>query len=252
MKRYYTLALLLFVLYLVACSKDDDEPALMSSITLKFTQNWNGTPISKQNLNKELKLNNKKIIIENLRYLISDVRFINKANDTIFIKGYNAVDVANEKNLNYKLSKNIKEGDYQLLFRFGLSGKENKDNSHKDLDIKKFNAPKNQGGGYYHMQLNGHFFKENNTKKAFYYYTSNAFKTKDSTTTNTSFLVDLGSIRLRNKSVEVEIKMNVLEWFKPNKFELNKLKPQLTGNYNTQILMKANGKSVFKLGEITY
>lgn len=102
------------------------------------------------------------------------------------------------------------------------------------------------------MQLRGHFFKENNTKKPFYYYTANTFKGKDSLSIDTSFLVDLGSIRLREKSVEIEIKMNIIEWFKPNKLELNKLKPQLINNYNTQVLMKANGKSVFKLGEITY
>lgn len=137
MKRYYTLALLLLVPYLVACSKDNDEPVLMSSVALRFTQSWGKTSVNKQNINKELKLdNNKKLIIESLRYIISDVRLIGKANDTILVKGYNVVDVANEKSLNYKLSKSIKEGDYQLLFRFGLSGKDNKSDAYKDLNEK--------------------------------------------------------------------------------------------------------------------
>ena len=68
---------------------------------------------------------------------------------------------------------------------------------------------------------------------------------------DTSFEVDLGNVTINNNA-EIEIKMNIAEWFKnPNTWDLNQLNTVLMPNFNAQKMMSANGKSVFSLGQIT-
>ncbi|MFT5213793.1 MAG: hypothetical protein ACI9WV_001517, partial [Patiriisocius sp.] len=64
---------------------------------------------------------------------------------------------------------------------------------------------------------------------------------------DTSFEVNLGTIVIKN-TTEVEIKMNLAEWFKnPNTWNLNELNTILMPNFEAQQMMNANGKSVFSL-----
>ena len=68
---------------------------------------------------------------------------------------------------------------------------------------------------------------------------------------DTSFKVNLGKVTIKNNTV-VEIKMNISEWFKnPNTWNLNILNTVLMPNFNAQLLMSENGKSVFSLGTVS-
>ena len=67
---------------------------------------------------------------------------------------------------------------------------------------------------------------------------------------DTSFKVDLGVVSI-SATTEIEIKMNIAEWFKnPNTWDLNVLNTVLMPNFDAQILMHQNGKSVFSLGTV--
>ena len=64
---------------------------------------------------------------------------------------------------------------------------------------------------------------------------------------DTSFKVDLGVISIANND-EIKIKTDLSEWFKnPNTWDLNQLNTLLMPNFNAQVLMNQNGKSVFSL-----
>jgi len=68
---------------------------------------------------------------------------------------------------------------------------------------------------------------------------------------DTSIDVPLGQITVSDNT-NVEIKMNVAEWFKnPNLWDLNVLYTVLMPNFNAQVMMSENGASVFSLGAVT-
>ena len=51
-----------------------------------------------------------------------------------------------------------------------------------------------------------------------------------------------------DKSSELQIDMNIAEWFKnPNEWNLNDLHSMLMPNFDAQVMMYENGKDVFKL-----
>ena len=65
------------------------------------------------------------------------------------------------------------------------------------------------------------------------------------------FNISLDGFSLTNNA-EIEIKMNIAEWFKkPITWDLKVLNVNLMPNYDAQKIMNENGKSVFSLGEIT-
>ena len=104
------------------------------------------------------------------------------------------------------------------------------------------------------MQFDGKYKDTNNADKNFNYHVIRAVDRSDPNNLifeDTSFEVDLGTLSFINDS-EITIKANIAEWFKnPNTWNLNELNTVLMPNFDAQILMSANGKSVFSLGEVT-
>ena len=122
------------------------------------------------------------------------------------------------------------------------------------LNSASFNVPAMLGGGYHYMQFDGKYKDTNNADANFNFHAIRAVDRSDPNNLifkDTSFDVDLGAVQIGNNTV-IEIKVNLAEWFKnPYTWNLNELNTVLMPNFDAQILMSANGKSVFSLGEVT-
>ena len=238
-----TISLLLFTLLLFgSCNREEENLTL----SLKFTQNWNGTSVTNQDFYtlKFTTANGDKISIERLRYLISNISVMDEKNHFL-------IDVG-ENSGNLITISDVYPGNYKLKFTFGLSDTENTDGSYQDLNSVNFNVPGMLGGGYHYMQFDGKYKDTNNQDANFNYHMIRAVDRTDPTNLNfedTSFRVDLGSIDIKNNTT-LEIKMNIAEWFtNPNTWDLNVLNTVLMPNFEAQKQMNANGKTVFSIGD---
>lgn len=236
----------------ISCKDETDccvnfEPV---AITLKFTHNWDGTPVTATDFNnfKFTNANGELISIVKLRYLVSN---INIGNQT---KEYQLVDIGEATGLEFQIEE-VPQGDNTLKFTFGFTDEDNQDGIYQDLNSVNFGVPMMLGGGYHYMQFDGKYKDFNNQDAAFNYH---AIRAANNSQTNpwdnlpdTSFEVDLGAIEV-NSNTTIEIKMNIAEWFKnPNTWNLNELNTVLMPNFEAQKLMSANGKTVFSLGTIS-
>ena len=238
---------LLFLVILLFCSFDKEEENI--SLTLKFTHNWNGVPVTNQDFNtfKFTTANGENISIERLRYLISNISLAEESANNHFL-----IDVGkNAENL--IPIKDVLSNNNKLTFTFGLTDSENIDGSYQDLNSVNFNVPGMLGGGYHYMQFDGKYKDTNNQDANFNYHVIRAVDTSDPTNLkfeDTSFTVDLGIIEIKNNTT-IEISMNIAEWFtNPNTWDLNVLNTVLMPNFEAQKQMSANGKTVFRVGEI--
>jgi hypothetical protein len=227
-----------------SCSSEEEN----INITLNYTHNWDGVPITNQDLN-ELKFTNangEKVSIENLRYLISNISLLDA-------KNYQLINFSENSGTSFNIS-NLTNGTYTLSFRFGFSDEDNIDGAYQDLNSVSFNVPGMLGGGYHYMQFDGKYVDNTDEEAGFNYHSIRAVDKTDPDNLkfeDTSFEVNLGTITVSN-NMKVEVKVNLAEWFKnPNTWDLNALNTVLMPNFEAQKIMSANGKSVFSLGEVT-
>ena len=218
-------------------------------VTLKFTQNWDGVPITSSDFN-DFKFRNQHgetISISDLRYLLSNITVGSKT------KNYQLINMGENSGLELHFEQ-VEQGVNIMKFRFGFSDADNKDGEYQDLNSVSFNVPGMLGGGYHYMQFDGKYKDTNNQDANFNYHTLRAVNRIDPANLifqDTSFEVDLGTVEI-SKNATIEIKMNIAEWFKnPNIWNLNELNTVLMPNFEAQKLMSDNGKSVFSLGTVT-
>ena len=239
---------LLFLVIFLFCSCNKEEENI--SITLKFTHNWNGVPVTNQDFNtfKFTTANGENISIERLRYLISNISLVEESENNRFL-----IDVGKNSGNLIPIS-DVYPGYYKLKFTFGLTDLENTDGSYPDLNSANFNVPGMLGGGYHYMQFDGKYKDTNNLNANFNFHAIRAVDRTEPMNLkfeDTSFTADLGIIKIKNNAT-IEISMNIAEWFtNPNTWDLNVLNTVLMPNFDAQKQMSANGKTVFHLGEIT-
>lgn len=246
---------IVLLILVISCTKNKTEtPSVLAS--LNFSHNWNGAPIVNSDLNtiKFTNANGEQLSIERLRYLISNITLTNAVGEKTIIKERHLVNLNEEKGLELVSDLALPQGTYKLSFVFGLTDVDNKDGAYQDLNSVNFNVPTMLGGGYHFMQLDGKFNGTNSLVNNFNYHAIRAVNREDPTNVvfqDTSFEVDLGDVVIKELRA-VEVKMDVSEWFKnPNLWDLNTLNSMLMPNFNAQVLMSANGKSVFSLGAVT-
>ena len=242
MKKIVTL--LFAIIAFSSCNKEEEN----GMATILFTHNWDGVSITNQDFSefKFTNANGEKVSIEKYRYLISNINLVGS-------KNYFLVDLNDNSGTNITITDLVK-GTNNLKFTFGFKDEDNSDGVYQDLNSASFNVPAMLGGGYHYMQFDGKYKDTNNADANFNYH---AIRAVDRTDPNnlifqdTSFDVDLGIVQIGNNTI-IEIKVNLAEWFKnPNTWSLNELNTVLMPNFDAQILMNANGKSVFSLGEVT-
>ena len=234
-----------------ACSSP--EKVQSASVAVRFSHNWENTPVSSTDFNtiKFTNENGEMLSIERLRYLVSNVILTSANNETYELSPYQLVNLGEEE---VTIESNeVPIGDYKLSFVFGFNDAENVDGSYPDLNAASFNVPGMLGGGYHFMQFDGKYIGQNLAPAGFNYHVIRAVNIEDPNNLvfqDTSIKVSLGVVPIR-ATTEIEIKMNIAEWFKnPNTWDLNTLNTVLMPNFDAQILMHQNGKSVFSLGAV--
>ena len=234
-----------------ACSSP--EKVQSASVAVRFSHNWENTPVSSTDFNtiKFTNENGEMLSIERLRYLVSNVILTSANNETYELSPYQLVNLGEEE---VTIESNeVPIGDYKLSFVFGFNDAENIDGSYPDLNAASFNVPGMLGGGYHFMQFDGKYIGQNLAPAGFNYHVIRAVNIEDPNNLvfqDTSIKVSLGVVAIR-ATTEIEIKMNIAEWFKnPNTWDLNTLNTVLMPNFDAQILMHQNGKSVFSLGAV--
>ena len=253
MKKTSYLLLIIFISFF-SCSDDKDSEIEKVNVTINFSHNWDSVPITSSDFNsfKFTNLNGESISIERLRYVLSNIAFIN-GNETFSFSSYNLINIGEEKGLTLNLPEKITKGSYQLKFTFGFTDDDNIDGVYQDLNSANFNVPSMMGGGYHYMQFDGKYKDSNNQDANFNYHAIRAVDRSDPNDLkfeDTSFEVDLGTLSFINNA-EITIKANIAEWFKnPNTWNLNQLNTVLMPNFEAQKLMSVNGKTVFSLGDV--
>lgn len=238
------------IIAFTSCKDDTDccvnlEPV---NVTLKFTHNWDGTPVTASDFNSfnYVTENGESVSMERLRYVVSNINLGGES------KPYQLVDLGINSGFEI-IFNNVAQGVNNLNFTFGFSDADNIDGVYQDLNTVSFNVPSMLGGGYHYMQFDGKYKDTNNLDANFNYHAIRAVNRSDPNNLifeDTSFLVDFGSVTITNNAT-IEIKMNIAEWFKnPNTWDLNQLNTVLMPNFEAQKLISANGKSVFSLGDI--
>lgn len=238
------------IIAFTSCKDDTDccvnlEPV---NVTLKFTHNWDGTPVTASDFNSfnYVTENGESVSMERLRYVVSNINLGGES------KPYQLVDLGINSGFEI-IFNNVAQGINNLNFTFGFSDTDNIDGVYQDLNTVSFNVPGMLGGGYHYMQFDGKYKDTNNLDANFNYHAIRAVNRSDPNNLifeDTSFLVDFGSVTITNNAT-IEIKMNIAEWFKnPNTWDLNQLNTVLMPNFEAQKLISANGKSVFSLGDI--
>ena len=253
------IVLLLAVAITFFACKDADEDEVVSSdynVSFTFTQNWDGQKISNADYQttKYNDANGEELTISKLNYLISKVTFTNEDGEKIVVDGYNIMNAREGVNTLYNLDQKISEGDYTVSFTFGFNEEDNIDGVYPELNTQPWdwNVPLPLGGGYHFMRLEGKFMNDQGVETPYQYHTIRAVPNPGDNPQpeDTSFEVNLGTVSIFNDT-SIEVKMNVAEWFKnPNDWDLNVLNSNLMMNYDAQIMMSENGKSVFSKGEV--
>ncbi len=249
MKIPKILTLLTIITLFVSCNSDD--PVQTATITMNFTQNWDGTAINFNTI-QYTNANGEQLSVTRLRYLISKMELHASDGSTVELEGYNLIDLANDNTLNFTSNTVVPNKTYtSFSFNFGFDAADNAEN-YADLNSASWNWPDMLGGGYHNMQLEGQYI--NNTMPAANTYAYHMGKALVSTGTYEDNHIAI-NLPLNNQTfagdASIELKMNIAEWFKnPNQWDLNVYNNALMGNYAAQILMQENGASVFSLGTI--
>lgn len=242
---------------LFSCSSDKDVKLEDKKITLNFHHYWNDTPVSKADFNniKFTNENGEQVSIERYRYLLSQINLIDQNNNQTALSDYLLINLGEEKNLSFTTTKLILDGNYELQFNFGFNDGDNQKN-YADLNSETFNVPDMLGGGYHYMQFDGKFTSTTTkTPAAFNYHAIKAVDVKNPSQPtarepkDTSFAVNLNNIEIgSDNEIIIDVKVNIAEWFKnPTTWDLNLLNVVLMPDYDAQILMSKNGKTVFSL-----
>jgi hypothetical protein len=252
MKKTNLLFLLIVSLFIFSCNSDDDDNNLDKVVTsFKFTFNWDGTPLTINDFNQFNYINEKgdTLSITRMRYLISNITF-NKDGESTKISGYNLVDLTDSIGLTYTPLDSIPTENYNSLsFTLGFDEVDNAEN-YTDLNSVNWNWPNMLGGGYHNMQYEGKF-KDSNDDEVVYALHMGKAKVSDGVFQANHLNVTIDGLSLTNNA-EIEIKMNIAEWFKnPNIWDLNVFNAPLMPIFEAQIMMNENGASVFSLGDVT-
>ncbi len=251
MKKIALLITLIFAF--ISCNNDDDNTPENVTITIKFSQNWDGDDVSEANFGTTNYTNEHGEVMKiiKLRYLISRIVLHNSNGDDVEIEGYNLIDLTDENTLTFAENTEIPPGTYtSISFIYGFNEADNIDGEYVDLNSASWNWPGMLGGGYHFMQFEGTFLDTDGNPQPYAYHNGTA-RVSDGVFEQNFISVNIDGFSFSNDAT-IDIKMNIAEWFKnPNIWDLNNLSIDLMGNYDAQIMMNENGRSVFGQVEIT-
>lgn len=240
--------------------KDDGSCTYNTSfqVSFKFTQNYGGTTVTSSDFNSLSFTDDAGNVhsISKMRYLVSKFRLYTATGDSIFLPGYKLVDMSDNNTLTFNPGTAVEGQNITGIgFNFGFDSTDNVTGAYPDLNLATWGWPSMLGGGYHYMQFEGNFIDSIADTLGFAYHmgTAREITPTDTIYHNNHFPVQLANsgFTLTNNAI-IEIKMDIAEWLKnPYSWNLNTYYNGLMPNYNAQVLMNQNGRSVFSLGTIT-
>lgn len=251
---YKIIAPFILLFLLCSCSSNSDETLKSKKITVNFIHKWNNALVTKADFNtvKFENRNGEKVSIERYRYVLSDIKLVDANKNETSLSKYILIDLGEEQNLTLNSNKIVLNGTYSLDFTFGFSDANNKNGEYADLNSANFNVPSALGGGYHYMQFDGKYTSTTTTTPAgFNYHAIRAVNNSDPNKLqfrDTSFSVSLTNITVTDSDIVINVNVDINQWFEaPNRWDLNRYNQMLMPNFDAQLLMSANGPSVFSL-----
>ena len=227
-----------------------------SHVMIKMNHSYAGASVMPGDFNNIKYTNDKGTnhSITKIKYLVSDFVMYKADGDSIVVEGYNLVDFTNTNSFAYSFPEDvhIPMGDYTGIgFTWGFDGADNLTGEYPDLNVANWAWPAMIGGGYHYMQFEGRFIDVNSDTTSFAYHHGTAKNPTSGSFENNSFPVKLDQSFTLSNDASITVDMDMAEWFKtPNQWDLDALHSMLMPNYQAQILMNQNGKSVFSFGSI--
>ncbi len=258
---FKTLIIVVALLSLVACKKDEVDPPSgkekMKTVTFHFKAKANQMSDFMNGMIMFQNAHGDQFGVTKLRYLVSGI-VLHKTDGTEYkIEGHHFVDISESNTLSFTPSEKISGGSYdQISMVFGLTPENNKSFSHPDLNLLSWNWPEMIGGGYHFMQLEGDYIDNNSDTSSYQTHLGAAVDPNNTSDTlnndiqlvmQKDFTVSSGA-----SSVNIDIEMNIDGWYEtPNTIDLNLYGASIMMNYDAQMLFHENGEhGVFSIGNV--
>ena len=256
MKNWATL-ILLSVVFFYGCSNDDEETAPETTpVSVSIRSLWDDLDVTTADLDdiKYTNAHGEMMSINRLRFLISDLRLRNTEGEEFLLSDYHLYSITDLESAFSQTGVEVPLGTYEVLFTFGFRAEDNIDGAYPDLNLANWNVPEMLGGGYHYMQLEGEYINDAAEVTAYQFHTIQAADMSSGSLvlTDTSFEVSLGSWTIDDDQAggSLVILADISEWFEnPVEWNLNELYTMLMPNYDAQLMMAQNGRSVFRRGE---
>lgn len=251
MKKIFIFLTLTGILF--SCKLGDDDAVSIQSFSpnFKFSLNFNDENVTFSDFNNigYTNENGEQISITRMRYLISNITFIDTDDNEFPINGYNLIDLETPASLEVFAQATLEIKNYKAIkITFGFNEAANA-NNYTDLNVVNWNWPDGLGGGYHIMQYEGKYLDPNDEEQ-FYALHMGTRKVSDGVfeANHITKTINFDSSTLLDSNKTIEIKMDIAEWFKnPNLWDLNVYNAPLMPNYDAQVLMNQNASSVFSV-----
>lgn len=243
---------------LLGCRKDK---VVLPGVGLSFNfSHWVGTSPLQLNQLQYVNEAGNQFSVTKLQYIVSDIQLASTNGEAYKIAGYHFVDFKDASTFTYVPNDKIASGEYtSISFVLGLTADNNVSGAYPDLNAVSWGWPdassggSNLGGGYHFMKLEGKYLDGSGAQTGFATHMGTA---REITTTDTIFHqnfieIDLAKSFNAEESLAVEIKMDLLEWYKnPVMLDFNDYSGSVMPNYFVQTTLHQNGASAFSLGTV--
>ena len=251
--------LLISVVSMFSCKKTDDPG--IGHLTFKFQHKVDGDSMIIHQMKYVNAIGNQYEVTE-VEWFLSDITLyrkndapvvIAKTGDVIY--GIHYVDTKIKSTFSWSPDFEIPEGDYDSIsFVFGIDEQKNKSGIFRDFPESAMFWPDIMGGGYHYMKFNGFYKDTNNVRTAFNYHLGIG----QIYSTDTTFVQNYFTVTLKNssfnlgdgKTKEIQIIMNLEEWFTNPIFDFHVWGGQIMDKQDAMAIGCRNGKHVFAIGYI--
>lgn len=229
-------------------TQEDGSCVFGVAIDFTFTHNWDGVAVTGADLSTTDYTTEigQEINISRLRHLVSRFTLTNADTQKVYnLGGYHLTDLSITSTYEFDTDSIIPEGNYKLSFVYGFNETDNVDGAYADLNSVSWNWPAPLGGGYHFLQMDGNYNVNSDSPKPFNFHNGTARISEGNFEQN--FVVfNLPNILVLTENSNIEIKMNIAEWFKnPYTWDLEVYDTPLMPNYDAQKLMQQNATTVF-------
>lgn len=239
--------LLIAVLLLFSCKKDNPEPKPNPPVTvndsyLRFNHKLDGVMVDFDTVMYTNEFGNN-FSVETIRYFVSNIVFVKSNGDFVNVADAIYVDVRLEDYKQRKFTSTIPNGEYtELRFTFGLDSTMNQTGAFNNFPEAAMEWPMMMGGGYHYMKLEGRY-EDLGAYNHFNFHTGPLNKNKN------YFQVAIPmALNVSKGSFDVSLSMEIQNWFRnPNLFDLRTISNGMMGDQTKQELVKNNGFDVFSI-----